>query len=312
MVATRRKAAGKTDSVQEGAAASVAVNMDEDALLREPSTPAEQAIAAEQAISQLLAKPTLLLTPSSKERDAVLKASALLFALSKSFRGGTDKKRGSSVGLSKLHTAGCDAEQVWGQLEVGGLTEHQNLKREVKTLLKTQDLVNLVAADEDEDETGDDDSETGSDDEMAKEAAKMRRLARGEEVSDMSGEDGEDDDSEDDGEEKGRKTSKRKAGKKSGSDEFWDDMEKFVQQGEEEQAEEEEELTGKKKADRRAVDVTLANADNIEFVVAGCGTDDVEGVYRRNSKICKFGVAYSKGAYTLLFEHGGTKLTKRI
>ena len=33
--------------------------------------------------------------------------------------------------------------------------------------------------------------------------------------------------------------------------------------------------------------------------------------YRRNKSICKFGVAYSKGAYTLLFERAGTKLTNK-
>ena len=54
-----------------------------------------------------------------------------------------------------------------------------------------------------------------------------------------------------------------------------------------------------------------SNADAIEFVVAGCGTDDVEGVYRRNDKICKFGVAYSNGGFTLLFERGGTKLSNK-
>jgi hypothetical protein len=273
----------------------------------------------------VLAKPTLLLAPSQTERDAVLQASSLLFLLA---RGDADRRRGAGAGLRKLHTAGCDAEQVWGQLEVGGLTEHGALKREVKTLLKSQDLVSLVpeGVDEDEDDDADggdsDDGESGSDDEMAREAAKMRRIARGEAVSeDEDGESDEDEsedgDEDEDGGSAGRTGGRGGSGKaakgkaKSGSDAFWDDMEKFVQQGEDEEAEEEEERAGKKAKGKKAVEVTEARAGDIEFVVTGCGTEDVEGVYRRNDKICKFGIAYSKGAYTLLFERGGTKLTNK-
>jgi hypothetical protein len=89
-------------------------------------------------------------------------------------------------------------------------------------------------------------------------------------------------------------------------------MEKFVQQGEDEEAEEEEEMMGnKKKKGKRPVDVSEANAKAIEFVVTDCGTEDVQGVYRRNDKICKFGVAYSNGRCQLNALMPPTKKTPR-
>jgi hypothetical protein len=154
---TRRGAADpsvpmtRASGVRKGGAADAQLGAAPDAA-RTVETPVEQAAAVEQSLERLLAKPTLLLTPSKTEREAVLQASSLLFQLA---RRDADRRSGAGAakGLRKLHTAGCDAEQVWGQLEVGGLTEHEVLKREVKTLLKSQDLVNLVPEeDEDEDE----------------------------------------------------------------------------------------------------------------------------------------------------------------
>jgi hypothetical protein len=57
-----------------------------------------------------------------------------------------------------------------------------------------------------------------------------------------------------------------------------------VQQGEDEEAEEEEaEMRSKKKGGKKAVEVEVceANADMLDFIVAGCGIEDVAGVYRR-------------------------------
>ena len=267
-------------------------------------TPIEQAAAAERALEHLLLNPTLLLAPSTKERDAALQATSLLFSMAKGFRGDMAGKRSAfPSGLSNLHTAGCDAEQVWGQLEIGGLMDEETLKRQVKALLKSQDQVELVPPqDEENEETEEDEDEAdegSSDDDMAREAAKMRRLARGEAVSDDE-EDGDEDEGEevdedeeedeDDDEKSGKSKSKskhasKKGGKKAGSeDAFWDDMEKFVQQGEDEEAEEEEaEMRSKKKGGKKAVEVEVceANADMLDFIVAGCGIEDVAGVYRR-------------------------------
>ena len=301
----KNKAAGKAG---KGAGKKSITAAIDDAEAPESEGPVEQAEAAERALDSLLATPTLLLAPSAKEREAVLQASSLLFLLAKGFRGEAISKRGS-VGLTRLHTVGCDAEQVWGQLEVGGLMDQQGLKRDIKMLLKSQDRVDLVPKEEEE-EDEEDDEESGSDDEMAREAAKMRRLARGEAVSDDE-DDEEDDANENIGAKKG-KPKAEKGGKKPGSDAFWDDMEKFVQQGEDEEAEEEEEMMGnKKQKGKRPVDMSEANAKAIEFVVTGCGTEDVQGVYRRNDKICKFGVAYSNGRCQLNCFMHPTKDTPR-
>ena len=70
-------------------------------------TPIEQAAAAERALEHLLLNPTLLLAPSTKERDAALQATSLLFSMAKSFRGDMASKRSAfASGLSNLHTAG--------------------------------------------------------------------------------------------------------------------------------------------------------------------------------------------------------------
>ena len=316
MVSTRRKVAA---AAGEGGGAAAPASTDKGGSTAAPASAATgaeaQAAAAEEALAPLLARPTLLLAPSAAEREAVLQASSQLFALARGFRREGIPAAARPQGLMTLRTAGCDAEQVWGQLEVCGLIEQNGLKRQIKALLKAQDNVTLLPADEEQESGEESGEESGSDEEMAREAAKMRRLARGEAVDEDGEEDGgteEDADSSDEAGESSGKTASKAKRKKHGDDAFWDEMDKFVQQGEEEEAEEEEEERRSRKKKKTApVVVSESNADAIEFVVAGCGTDDVEGVYRRNDKICKFGVAYSNGGFTLLFERGGTKLSNK-
>jgi hypothetical protein len=51
-------------------------------------------------------------------------------------------------------------------------------------------------------------------------------------------------------------------------------------------------------------------ADEVQFYVTGAGEDDLNGVYTRNPRVCQFGIAYTNGDQTLLFERAGAKLSR--
>jgi U3 small nucleolar RNA-associated protein MPP10 len=107
---------------------------------------------------------------------------------------------------------------------------------------------------------------------------------------------------------------KKKRPRLEGEDGFFDldDMERFVNQAEDEDG------GGRGKARSKASKKNAAllaegegAADEVDFVVKGAGEDDMDGLFSRNKKVCPFGIAYTNGAFTLLWERAGTKLQEK-
>eukprot|EP00961_Rhodomonas_salina_P100386 1349853-Rhodomonas_salina.1 len=85
---------------------------------------------ASAELQTLMAKPTVLLLPQDQHRKAVLKASEMLYSFS-----GSAGLSDQGQALPALITEGCDAEQIWGQLQMkeGGM--RNRLNRKIKGLL---------------------------------------------------------------------------------------------------------------------------------------------------------------------------------
>lgn len=257
-----------------------------------------------------------------------------------SFAWKNGKAAGSSGALEELVTEGCDSDQVWAQIEFLQAGEIEELKNAVRGLVKEDVVLMGKEGDLDDDhEDGetdfdDEDDEEGvegeddmdeSDDEAAEMAAKMRRKVRGggddfeneDEDEDMEDEDDDDegDDDEEDAEDEesewATKVGKKKRPRLEGEDGFFDldDMERFVNQAEDDDGKKKGKKGGSK--NKKLLAAGEGAADTVDFVVKGAGEDDMDGLYARNKKVCPFGIAYTNGAFTLLYERAGTKLQNK-
>jgi hypothetical protein len=77
-----------------------------------------------------LSSSQVLLQPTSTQRDAALRATALLYAFAMAEGSALNKQREDQkkskqmAALTELITEGCDAEQIWAQIQLAQVCMH--------------------------------------------------------------------------------------------------------------------------------------------------------------------------------------------
>ncbi|KAJ1480481.1 hypothetical protein T484DRAFT_1901016, partial [Baffinella frigidus] len=287
------------------------------------------------SLDGLLARASDLLQPTAAHKEAVLSACRLLHSVTRSLL----EEEGGFAEAEELVTDGCDAEQIWGQMEALEGQGRVGLAKRVKTLAGRSAALSLAPQEkgkrskinfDDAAGWGGEAFGDGGEDEWGSEEEEEEESGGEDEMDEDEDEDEDDDEEEGAGKSKKGKgakkgdqfaVSKGKKGKKQSPEEFFDDMEKFVKNMErdeggddddedEDEEDEEGQFSSSKRSRKPKGELEEDMADEVQFHVSGAGEDDLNGTYTRNPKVCPFAVAYTNGDQVLLFERAGVKLSK--